>query len=79
MGENLKFSVTKLLYNTPHEPYVFWCFAAYFLDKLREYLSKKLVGKCGYELIKGDNGDMRILMFPWFVPIWYYNPSLFPT
>ena len=40
-------------------------------------MSKKtLDGKCGYEIIKGETGYISIFRFPWFAPIWYYDPSL---
>ena len=71
MGGNFKFAITILFHNTtPHTPYACWCFAASFLNKTRRYLSKKtLGGKCGYKIIKGEAGDIRIFRFPWFAPM----------
>ena len=77
VGGNFKFAVLKLLHNTPHAPLSYWCYAANFLDKTRRFLSQpKLGGKSGFEMIKGETGDISIFRFSWFEPIWFYNPSV---
>ena len=66
-----------MLHNIPHAPLSYWCFAAKFLDKTRRFLSQpKLGGKSGFEMIKGETGDISIFRFSWFEPIWFYNPSV---
>jgi len=76
-GGNFKLAILKLLHNTPHAPLSYWCFAAQFLDKVRRCLSKQsLDGRCGNETLHGDTPDISIFRFPWFSPIWYYNPTL---
>ena len=80
-GGNFKFAVCKLLHNTPHAPAVYWCFAAAFTDKVRRYLAKSaLDGSSALEKMSGSTADISIFRFPWFSPIWYYDPlTSFPT
>jgi len=76
-GGNFKFALIKLMHNTPHAPISYWCFAAQFLDKVRRFLSKEsLDGRCGNEMMYGDTPDISIFRFPWFAPVWFYNPTL---
>ena len=67
IGGNFKLVVSKLFHNTPHAPTSYWCYASSFLDKARRYLSKpSLDGISGYEVIKGETGDISIFHFSWF-------------
>ena len=76
VGGNVKFSVLKLFHNTPHAPVSYWYYAASFLDKTRRYISHPSIGnRSGYEVIKGETGDISIFRFYWFEPIWFYNPQ----
>ena len=73
-------AVIKLFHNTPHAPLSYWYFAASFLDKTRKFLSEPYIdGRCEYEIIKGETGDISIFRFYWFETIWFYNSqSSFP-
>ena len=76
IGGCFKLAVIKLFHNTPHAPLSYWCYAASFLDKTRRFLSKSsLNGRTGFQLIKGETGDISIFRFAWFEPIWFYSPS----
>ena len=76
IGGCFKLAVIKLFHNTPRAPLSYWCYAASFLDKTRRFLSKSsLNGKTGFQLIKGETGDISIFRFAWFEPIWFYSPS----
>ena len=74
-GGNFKFQVCKLLHMTPHAPDVYWCYAASFTDKVRRHLSKRsLDGRSASEKMHGSTTDISIFRFPWFSPIWFYDP-----
>ena len=76
MGGNFKQAVVKLYHNTPHAPTSYWYFATSFLDKAHGYLSKPFLdGKAGYEVIKGETGDISIFRLSWFEPVWFYSPT----
>ncbi len=79
-GGNLKFSLMKLFHNTPHAPSVYWCYGIDFLENVRRHLSKQgLNNRSPLETVYGDTEDLSIFRFPWFAPIWYYDPlSVFP-
>ena len=75
-GGNFKFAVSKCLHLTPHAPKVYWCFCAGFLDKVRRQLSKvALDGRTPVENLQGNTNDISIFRFPWFSPVWYYDPT----
>ena len=75
-GGNFKFAVCKLMHLTPHAPKEYWCFAASFLDKVRRVLSKpSLNGKSSTEKVYGSTVDISKFRFPWFSPVWYYDPT----
>ena len=82
-GGNFKFAVCKLMLMTPHAPREYWCYAASFLDKVRRILSKpSLNGKSATEMVHGYTVDISKFRFPWFSPVWYFDPtgsSAFPN
>ena len=62
------------MYEAPHAPVVYRCYASKFLDKVRRYWSKpKLDGKCTSAMVLGETTDISRFRFRWFEPIWYYN------
>ena len=75
-GGNFKFAVCKLMHMTPHSPIKYWCFAASFLDKVRRVLSKpKLNGASPMQQVYGSTVDISKYRFPWFLPVWYFDPT----
>ena len=75
-GGNFKFAVCKLMHLTPHAPREYWCYAASFLDKVRRILSKPgLNGKSATERVHGYTVDISRFRFPWFSPVWYFDPT----
>ena len=80
-GGNLKTAIIKLFHNTPsYAPLVFWCYAFQFLVFVRGCLARKsLDWRPSEEAMYGETLDISVFRFPWFAPIWYYNPqSSFP-
>ena len=75
-GGNFKFALCKLLHMTPHAPPEYWCYAAEFLDQARRLLSKPgLNGQSPLERVTGSTTDISVFRFPWFSPVWYYDPT----
>ena len=75
-GGNFKFAVCKMMHMTPHAPVEYWCHAADFLDKVRRVLSKpKLNGISPLQQVYGSTVDISRFRFPWFSPVWYYDPN----
>ena len=67
IGGNYKFVDLKLFHNTPHTPLSYWYYAASFLDKTRRFLSQFVLDRRGgYEMVKGEAGDISIFIFSWF-------------
>jgi len=75
-GGNFKFAVTKCMHYTPHAPEVYWCYCASFLDKVRRHLAKEaLSNRSAIEAKCGNTNDISIFRFPWFSPVWYFDPT----
>lgn len=79
-GGMLKHAIIKLYHNSPHAPIEFWCYALEYLALVRGCLSRKSLGwRPSEELLYGETLDISAFCFPWFSPIWYYDPhQLFP-
>ena len=76
-GGALKANLQVLLHNTPWAPLNYWCYAISFLAKVRRFLAKKQLGwQTGEECLNGETVDISVFCFPWFSPIWYYDPSI---
>ncbi len=72
----LKLSLLKLYQETPLAPLSYWCYAAEFLNTVRPYLAQtSLNGRSGREILRGEMPDISIFRFPWFSPVWYYDPA----
>ena len=69
------------MHYTPHAPIVYWCYCASFLDKVRRHLSKAALNQRSAILaVDGNTNDISIFRFPWFSPVWYYDPTTsFPS
>ena len=72
----MKTAIIKLYHNTSGcAPLTFWCYAFDFLVLVRGYLVRKdLNWRSSEESLYGETLDMSVFRFPWFSPIWYYNP-----
>ena len=65
-----------MMHMTPHSPVEYWCHAADFLDKVRRVLSQpKLNGISPLQQVYGSTVDISRFGFPWFSPVWYYDPT----
>ena len=74
-GGNFKFAVIKCMHYTPHAPIVYWCYCATYIDKVRRHLAKAaLFNKSAMEVKSGNTNDISIFRFPWFAPVWYFDP-----
>lgn len=74
-GGQLKTAIIKLFHNTPHAPLAFWCYALEYLSKVRSCLAREsLDWRPSEEAMFGETLDISVFRFPWFSPVWYYDP-----
>ena len=75
-GGDLKTAIIKLYHNTTSRaPLTFWCYAFDFLTLVRGSLARKsLDWRPPEEALYGESLDISVFRFPWFSPVWYYNP-----
>ena len=74
-GGNFKFAVRKCMHYTPHAPIEYWCYCATFLDKVRRHLAKAALDhQSAITRVDGNTNDISVFRFPWFSPVWYYDP-----
>ena len=75
-GGALKDNLQILFMNTPWAPLRYWCYGIEFLEKVRRCLAQRSLNwKTGEEELNGETTDISIFRFPWFCPIWFYDPK----
>lgn len=75
-GGMLKHAITKLFHHSEYAPMEFWCYALEFLALVRGCLARKsLDWTPSEELLYGETLDISVFRFPWFSPVWYYDPK----
>ena len=76
-GGIYKLAIIKLFHNTPTSvPISFWCYALEFIVLVRGCLARKSLNwKPSEEILFGENVDISVFRFPWFSPVWYYDPG----
>ncbi len=65
-----------LFFYTPWAPRVYWCYALEYVCYVDQHLAKRsLDWKTPGEAMLGETQDISVFRFPWFAPIWYYDPK----
>ena len=78
-GGDLKTAVIKLFHHTPHAPLSYWCYALEYLSLVRSCLARSMLdNRSPQEILYGETVDISRFRFPWFSPIWFYDPVSFP-
>ena len=77
-GGGLKEAIVKLYHNTPNNPpLAFWCYALEFLALVRGFYAQKgLDWHPAEDTLYGETLDISVFRFPWFSPVWYYDPKV---
>ena len=76
-GGIYKLAIIKLFHNTPTSvPISFWCYALEFIALVRGCLARKSLNwKPSEEILFGETVNISVFRFPWFSPVWYYDPG----
>ena len=76
-GGVYKDRIDLLFFHTPHAPRCYWCYALEYICYVDQHLAKRSLNwKTPGEVMFGETQDISIFRFPWFAPIWYYNPRV---
>ena len=75
-GGDLKTALLKVFHFTPWAPVKYWCYLLEFLSLARSFYAKQSLGwRTGRQVLRGETQDISVFRFPWFAPVFYYDPK----